>query len=116
MHVHIVLLPCELIVSVRLAYNDKTTQYAALKVLPAPASKSIAREIAIHRSLSHQNIIAFLLATEDNDRIYIMLEYAALGELFNYITPDTGIDEDLAQVYFIQLCRGLVAVLDFMLI
>jgi serine/threonine protein kinase len=100
---------------VKLAYNGKQQQYAAMKLLPVAmnreGSKAIAREIQIHRSLHHQNVIRFLLATEDVDYIYIAMEYAALGELFNYISPDIGIENDLVQLYFVQLCAGLVLIL-----
>ncbi|RUS17371.1 kinase-like domain-containing protein [Endogone sp. FLAS-F59071] len=44
---------------------------------------------------------------EDDNFTYILMEYAAGGELFDKIAPDIGIEEDLAHFYFRQLIAGL---------
>jgi serine/threonine-protein kinase Chk1 len=98
--------------SVKLAYDKVKKSYAAVKILPIPASlkekKNLAREIDIHRSIAHFNIIQFYLATEDDLNIYIALELASGGELFDRIAPDYGVGEELAHLYFTQLYNGLV--------
>jgi serine/threonine-protein kinase Chk1 len=39
--------------------------------------------------------------------MYLALEYAVSGELFDRIAPDVGVDERLAHMYFTQLMAGV---------
>lgn len=39
--------------------------------------------------------------------MYLALEYAVSGELFDRIAPDLGVDERLAHMYFKQLLSGV---------
>jgi serine/threonine-protein kinase Chk1 len=39
--------------------------------------------------------------------MYLALEYAVSGELFDRIAPDVGVDERLAHMYFTQLMNGV---------
>ena len=43
----------------------------------------VEREIAIHSSIQHANIVDFYAAFEDEQRIYLVLEFAAGGDLFD---------------------------------
>ncbi len=69
---------------------------------------NLLKEVKIHSSCSHENIIKLYTTTEDEGYVYLILEYAAAGELFDRIAPDVGIGEDLAHFYFSQLLNGMV--------
>ncbi len=56
------------------------TKKASLKQL-----KRIALEIKLHRTLTHPNIIKFEDFLETNDKIFLFLEYAQNGDLFDFI-------------------------------
>ncbi|KAK3839583.1 MAG: kinase-like domain-containing protein [Linnemannia elongata] len=96
---------------VRLATHRKTAVKAAVKIIPKDSetglAKSIQKELTIHRGLQHRNISKFLESKEEPECIYIFVEYAAAGELFDKIEPDRGIQEDLAHLYFLQLISGV---------
>ncbi|KAG0206940.1 Chk1 protein kinase [Mortierella sp. GBA30] len=97
---------------VRLATHRRTTVKAAVKIIPKDPkvglTKAILKELTIHRGLQHPNISRFLESKEEPECLYIFVEYAAAGELFDKIEPDRGIQEDLAHLYFLQLIAGVV--------
>ena len=39
----------------------------------------------MHESLHHDNVVKFISSFEDEDNIYILLEYCEGGELYHYI-------------------------------
>ncbi|KAG0048091.1 Chk1 protein kinase [Gryganskiella cystojenkinii] len=96
---------------VRLATHKVTTAKAAVKIIPKDVKegleKSIQKELTIHKGLKHRNISRFLKSREEPECIYIFVEYAAAGELFDKIEPDRGVQEDLAHLYFVQLIAGV---------
>ncbi|KAI8604626.1 kinase-like domain-containing protein [Dissophora ornata] len=96
---------------VRLATHRKTAVKAAVKIIPKDVetglTKSIQKELTIHRGMQHRNISRFLESKEEHECIYFFVEYAAAGELFDKIEPDRGIQEDLAHLYFLQLIAGV---------
>ncbi|KAF9213158.1 Chk1 protein kinase [Podila verticillata] len=95
---------------VRLAEHRKTGVKAAVKIIPKDTQemKMIQKELTIQRGLQHRNISRFLESRESPECLYIFVEYAAGGELFDKIEPDRGIQEDLAHLYFVQLIAGVV--------
>lgn len=61
---------------------------AAVKIIPKEEqglTKAIQKELTIHRGLQHVNISKFLLSREETECLYIFVEYAAAGELFDKI-------------------------------
>ncbi|KAJ3090499.1 Chk1 protein kinase, partial [Quaeritorhiza haematococci] len=91
--------------------NPHNGEQAAVKIVPKVQKRmdrqALQKEIMIHRSLHHENIIRFLGTNEDQDNVYIVTEYAAAGELFDRIVPDVGVEDDLAHLYFTQLVAGM---------
>ncbi|KAF9788272.1 kinase-like domain-containing protein [Thelephora terrestris] len=77
--------------------------------------KTIEKEMQVHSALKHPNVLEFLNAVvvEANGRsryhpgIYMLLELAAGGDLFDKIAPDVGIDEEIAHYYFTQILSGM---------
>ena len=73
---------------VYLAREKKTNFIVAIKVLDKTAirsmkaQKQIIREIKIHSYLNHPNIIKLYGVFHDNDKVYMIMEYAPDGELY----------------------------------
>lgn len=77
--------------SVRLATHRKTAVKAAVKIIPKDddgLTKSMQKELTIHRGMQHRNISKFLESKEETECIYFFVEYAAAGELFDKIGKD----------------------------
>ncbi|KAM0790935.1 hypothetical protein ACM66B_004241 [Microbotryomycetes sp. NB124-2] len=90
-----------------IAFEHKDSQQAELKW------KLVVREVKIHETLKHSNVLEFI-AGEPRDRqgiwpkgMYLVMQLADGGDLFDKITPDVGIDEDIAHLYFTQLVSAL---------
>jgi serine/threonine protein kinase len=63
---------------------------------------NLKKEIKIHQSLRHPNIIRFEGAAQAEHMVYILLEYADNGALFFFINPRTGMPEKFAFKFFYQ--------------
>lgn len=73
----------------------KSTQPVAIKMyLKAKLSKlnrkQVEREVILHSSLNHPHIIDFYAAFEDDERIYLVQEFAAGGDLFDDVKRRGG--------------------------
>lgn len=76
----------------RLGFNQGENRYAAIKIIPKINSKgqildttNAQKELKIHKSVSHKNIIKLFNSHQDDLSIYLIMEYAAGGELFDRI-------------------------------
>ncbi|EIW71370.1 hypothetical protein TREMEDRAFT_27276 [Tremella mesenterica DSM 1558] len=108
------------------AIHDEESKVAACKVIdlylsptlgyPPPNIKELQKEVQVHKSLKSPYILEFLhseVVERDKERdgwvpgLYMLLELAVGGDLFDKIAPDVGIPEDLAKFYFAQLVSGI---------
>lgn len=62
---------------------------------------TLMREVEIHKTLRHENIIRLYTSTEDDKYIYLVLEYASKGNLFYLIRSKKSLTEDEAFYFFI---------------
>ncbi|KAF8190055.1 kinase-like domain-containing protein [Pholiota molesta] len=77
--------------------------------------KNVDKEMRVHAALKHKHVLEFLNAVvvELKHRmlyvpgIYMLLEFAGGGDLFDKIAADVGVQEDVAQLYFNQLVAGM---------
>ncbi|KAF8556043.1 CAMK CAMKL CHK1 protein kinase [Imleria badia] len=77
--------------------------------------KTVDKEMKIHAALKHRNVLEFISAVIVEPKyqhlyvpgIYMLLEFAAGGDLFDKIAPDVGTGEDVAHLYFKQLVDGM---------
>ena len=68
--------------------------------------KMIVKEITLHMSLEHQNIIKFEDYFETQDKVYIFLEYAKEGDLFGYIKRKNPNEQQMLK-FFYQTCVAI---------
>ena len=83
---------------VKIGYNRKNPKdKVAIKVIFKNklniVSKRLKSEIDILLTLDHPNIIKCYETFEDEDNIYIVMEYCSGGELIQHFPTDRGLDE-----------------------
>jgi serine/threonine-protein kinase Chk1 len=84
----------------------------AIKVVSRKQAEScpnynVKKEVLIHQSLNHPNIVKLIEAKKDEENYYLVLELGLGGELFEKIEPDAGFPEEIAHFYFLQLMNVL---------
>ncbi|GAA5886823.1 hypothetical protein JCM16303_005718 [Sporobolomyces ruberrimus] len=112
--------------SIYRALHTAKQTFAALKVVPFPLqqqaeleakAKQLVREMRIHETLKHKNILQ-LFGGETRQAVkvkhvewpmglYMILDLADGGDLFDKIAPDVGVEEEIAHFFFRQLVSGL---------
>lgn len=65
------------------------------------------REIEIMSSLKHPNIIQIYEVFENKDKIIIVMEYASVGELYDYVNDRLRITENEARSFFRQIVSAV---------
>jgi 5'-AMP-activated protein kinase catalytic alpha subunit len=60
----------------------------------------VSREIKILKMIRHPNIIQMYEIIETPKKLYLIMEYASGGELFDYIVKNTRLKEKEACKYF----------------
>lgn len=99
-----------------LARDYKTNWIVALKVLDKMmirqmrAQRQIVREIKYHSYLKHENIIKLFGVFHDEEKIYMILEYAADGEVYKELknTPGKKFTEEKASKYIKQVLNAII--------
>lgn len=69
--------------------------------------KIILKEAELLKSLDHPNIVRFLEAKEQDNFIYIFLEFMDMGSLQEKIREHGRLSENITQVYLVQILKGL---------
>ena len=64
-------------------------------------------EVNFHSMLRHPNIIEFMDWILDGDDVYIVLEYAEKGSVFNYLNINHPLPEDLARRILYDTCQAV---------
>ena len=98
---------------VKLGYDKVTGEKVAIKLLEkrrfASAADEIrvARELRILKHVRHPNIIQLYETIETPEEIYMIMEYASKGELFDHIVEKGKLRESEACRYFQQVLDGM---------
>ncbi|ODV86615.1 hypothetical protein CANARDRAFT_6199 [[Candida] arabinofermentans NRRL YB-2248] len=94
--------------------KNNTTKVIAVKFVHIQMAKQqnvstdmLAREAFIQKECHHRNIIQLIDFGADKNWVWMAMELGDNGELFDKIEPDLGVDEDVAQFYFIQLINAV---------
>ncbi|XP_020216599.1 serine/threonine-protein kinase ATG1a [Cajanus cajan] len=69
--------------------------------------ENLLKEISILSTINHPNIIRLFETIQTNDRIYLVLEYCAGGDLAAYIHRYGRVSEPVARHFMRQLAAGL---------
>jgi len=70
-------------------------------------TEGLQQEIGVLMGVSHPNVLCLKDTFNERDRVYLVLELAAEGELFNYIVMKQKLTEDETRKLFIQLFQGI---------
>jgi serine/threonine protein kinase len=93
--------------------REKASQFiVALKVLekaqlPKTGRDLLRREIEIQSHLRHPNILRLYGYFYDQSRVYIILEYAANGELFKMLRSQVTFTEPISAAYIAKICDAV---------
>lgn len=71
------------------------------------SAEHLNREIKVQKRLDHPHILKLYHCFEDNENVYVILEYAETGNLYQYIKKRKKMPENEAFVYFLQTSLGL---------
>lgn len=94
---------------VRLAYDTTTNEDVAIKFIPRgpTISEYVEREILNHRTLCHPHIISFKEVFVTEQHLCIVMEYAAGGDMHEFIAKEKCLPEEFARWFFQQLCIAI---------
>ncbi len=99
--------------SVKLAKQVATGKLVAIKILEKSRIRDqadierIIREIKILQEIRHNNIVKLYEIVENSDKIYLIMEYASGGELFDYIVSRERLSEREACNLYMQVIDGV---------
>ena len=77
------------------------------KIAQMSDSGRVTREIKILKDIDHVNIIQIYEILENEYAIYLIMEYAEGGELFDYIVKKGRLPEKEAAFLYFQIIEGL---------
>lgn len=77
------------------------------KILEVSDVERVAREIHILKLIRHPNIIQLYEIIETTKQLYLIMEYASGGELFEYIVKYNRVKEPEAAKFFHQIINGV---------
>jgi len=88
-------------------YALKTMQ--KIEVINGQLIDQVEREIQVQKGLKHENVLRLYKHFEDDDTVYLLLEYCAKGELYQLLRTQRGrrFTESMSRHFFVQLVRGL---------
>lgn len=98
---------------VKLGIHNLTGEKVAVKILEKDKIQDVndvervAREIHILKMIRHPNIIQLYEIIETPKQLYLIMEYASGGELFDYIVKNQRVKEPLAVKFFHQIIAGV---------
>lgn len=98
---------------VKLGTHVVTDEKVAIKILEkdrisdASDVERVAREIHVLKLLRHPNIIQMYEIIETPKQLYLIMEYASGGELFDYIVANTRLNEIEACKFYQQIIAGV---------
>ncbi|KAK9487409.1 kinase-like domain-containing protein [Lipomyces starkeyi] len=99
---------CQVFGKATSVFAVKFVHKATAKARGGLSTKDIIREITLHKACSpHKNIITLFGYNEDESWIWLKMEAAMGGDLFDKIEPDVGVHEDICQLYFQQLIGAI---------
>jgi len=75
--------------------------------LDVKTQRMLSREISSMEKLHHPNLVRLFEVIETFSKIYLVIEFAAGGELFQRISSDGKFDEQAAKPLFAQIVSAI---------
>lgn len=107
---------------VKLGTHILTGEKVAIKVLEKERIvdiadvERVAREIHILKLIRHPHIIQLYEIIETPRQLYLIMEYASGGELFDYIVAHTRVKENEACRFFHQILAGVEKIHEYLVV
>jgi 5'-AMP-activated protein kinase catalytic alpha subunit len=98
---------------VKLGRHITTNEKVAVKILEKSKItdvtdvERVSREIHILKIVQHPHVIQLYEIIETPKKLYLIMEYASRGELFDYIVRYQNVDEPTACKFFQQIISGV---------
>ncbi|KAK9290749.1 hypothetical protein L1049_008925 [Liquidambar formosana] len=97
---------------VKLAFHILTGLKVAIKIFELrsindSSAERVRREINIMKLFAHPHVVRLYEVIETRSRIYVVMELMDSGELFDYITENSRLQEDEARHFFQQIISGV---------
>jgi len=98
--------------TVHLAIHLPTFQKVAIKAyskaaLSAPSKAHVSEEIALLRRLKHANCVGLREVVDTSAHLYLVMEYAAGGNLFRLVTANGPRSEEEARALFLDIVKAV---------
>eukprot|EP00927_Polykrikos_kofoidii_P001886 TRINITY_DN10734_c0_g1_i1.p1 TRINITY_DN10734_c0_g1~~TRINITY_DN10734_c0_g1_i1.p1 ORF type:complete len:681 (+),score=101.02 TRINITY_DN10734_c0_g1_i1:74-2116(+) len=80
-----------------------------LEVIDGELIDQVELEIQVQRKLKHKNVLRLYRHFEDDEQVYLLLEYCSKGELYKILRTQRHrrFNEQMAWKYFVQVVDGL---------
>jgi BR serine/threonine kinase len=95
---------------VRLGYHQETGQPVAIKIIQKSVwaqhpdlEAKVQREIALMRLVSHPHILRLREVLESRHHLYVVLDYAEQGELYDFLLSQRALSESVSLEFFRQI-------------
>ena len=99
---------------VKLGYHKETGDQVAIKIISKSSfdekpnlQQKVRREIALMKIVNHPNILSLVDVFESSRHLYIIVEYAQRGELFDFLVERGNLVEDVAIDFFRQIVLAI---------
>ena len=97
---------------VKLALHELTGHKVAIKIINKTQLDQISlqklfREVKIMKSLNHPNIVKLFEVIQTEKTLYLIMEYASGGELFDYLATHGRMKEEEARAKFRQIVSAV---------
>lgn len=99
---------------VKLGVHNETGQTVAIKILKKAAltqtpqlRRRVEREITVMKLIDHPHVLRLFDVLQSSRYLFLILEYAEGGELFEYLVKHNRLTVDEAFVFFRQIVQGL---------
>lgn len=98
---------------VRKALDKQDNQIYAVKIIEKKqfgdinSLKKFKREVSAMLRLSHDNIVSLINSFEDDQHYYIVMDYCKDGDLFDYLSDNPPLPENIAVYIFFQIVSAV---------
>uniref|UniRef100_A0A8C3B6V7 non-specific serine/threonine protein kinase n=1 Tax=Cairina moschata TaxID=8855 RepID=A0A8C3B6V7_CAIMO len=85
-----------------------------LTKMPVKEKEAAQKEVILLAKMKHANIVTFFASLQENNKLYIVMEYCDGGDLMKRINMQHGVlfDEDQILSWFVQISLGLKHIHD----